>query len=305
MKLRKLLAVALLTLLLMSMGQFTDAGKPKKGGGGSSYDLIVLETVTGYAQAINEANEIVGDFTDSDGSRKPVCWTVSAEGVFAWPLSLGAAAFGGKATDITDEQAICGYLFTGTHDDSALSACVWPNALAEPASLPLGSFGERSVASAINENGVVVGLLWGADRYLPFAAAWGIRDDGTITDPLILGPGGAEDVNAGNLAVGRSSDLAFRWQLGWDGTTLTVVTADEVFDPVTFPSSTVDAVNDFGDLCGDRHVPNVGSTFAYLVDDSLNEYALEPLIDNRRTYTQNYDADSVNNANKIWSVLKQ
>ena len=305
--------VTLTFALFCFTAQAKKPGAPPGGGGGgtSSYKIVELAHRPGHAYGINNLGDCVGEITDIDGLTKPYFWLVNdAGGVGSFPLSLQAPAEDpvlttGSAQDINDDGLIVGYC--GELAEWTL-ATYWPDALADPVILPVPLDSLRSVAYAVNSNGVVVGHYLDSLGLL-HPVAWGLRSDATIAGPVEMqsGPGSrgiAEDVNDWQTVVGWQDVAghveAWVWQLVWDEITLSLESGSSLtpqFPAGVYVDSFAHSVNNDGDICGMRN-PG-GRAEAYFLnrqDGVLVEQPLAFLVDNKRTGSANNYARSLNNA---------
>lgn len=263
------------------------AGKPDKSGGGkgdtasSSPTMIVLDTGAGYANGINQQGEIVGYLVDANGDI-PCHWTISESGaVTVTELPLGNLN-GGRANDINQAGMIVG------------EGQFWLDKTRDPVSLPVPSGTGRVRAEAINDRGIIVGSYEDPDGN-DHAAAWAVRTDGTLSNPLDLGAGYAIcwDVNNSDVAVGERNEIAMRWQLALVGQSLALNSEQPLFTS----SSAAKGINDSGDICGTVQAggSNAQAFLLMHLEEGLVKVPL-PEQDSGRQDTQNKDAFALNNA---------
>ena len=250
------------------------------GGGTSRYTLVPLDTRPGYQWSgvndINESGDAVGWLEDADGSAEAVAWEVTLTGgavsvaQYALPLPSDQVVVGSDALGVNDFGEIVGNITVVGVDGSTLRTAVyWQDAASPPVTLAPLPGHRHSMATSINNGGLVVGVSAGAipdtNRH---AVAWKIGTPGSAeAEPLDLGTlagatySEAADVNNADAlgiaqVVGTSGDKDFFLRaVLWE---IDVITFAVIRGPVDLgflrnerPISQGDAINDQGTTCGD------------------------------------------------------
>ena len=309
------------------------AGKPDKPGGGggkpgtAGYTLVALPDelggtdLNGYAEGLQEVRDESGELVGVEvvgmlGGRAHH-WQVDASGAIVGTSELPLPAGADPETTFSTAQDINqGGLVVGcARPSGALRPLVWLDPLnpdSTPIELPVPSgFAGSARAININNHGLVVGWLRASDG-IEYVVAWGIKPDGTVVGPEVIGLGdaGAPDVNDAGTVVATVNHQAQRWQVDWNGETLSVsppeiLTAemvDEKGDAETITLPRVAGINEYGDVCGTyRPVPD-GSYEAYLLTAEGVLIEMPKLVDNKRRGTANYQASDLNDAAELQSV---
>ncbi|MBL8816509.1 MAG: hypothetical protein JNL58_10800 [Planctomyces sp.] len=311
----KHVAVVVVTIFLLTASNLSEAAKPPAGGGGgttTSYRTVPLSSSEGLVQAVNGSGEMVGYV---QGPMQAQHWTVSDTNVVISTtldsdLVVGdqIISFDSGASDINDQGFIVGALGFYEFPDQ-WRPVIWNNKNGPARELPIpqGTTGEAYGISnqPLAFNGlkaVVVGRF--IDRNstpdpVTYAVAWGILDDQnfTITQPVILDVGMATpeiteyetvamSINSSLAVVGVVEQMAHRWQLSlnWNNSTpvFSVTSTTALFPSAA--SSTANAINDSGDICGEA------SGRAYLLENVngvLTNRTLPLLVNTSRTSTTN------------------
>lgn len=314
----------LITLVAWTCLASSSALAQKKG----TYRIIGLSADPGEVYAMNAAGVCVGQTQDATGRDNPHAWTIDADNQVV-EADLATNDLGGWANDINQDGIIVGTLaeqaFQGTE-----RGVVWLDRTAEPMLLTLpagdGRIFDASTALAVSDRpneylqtvivGRIVELV--GNEYVFTAAAWAVRNDGTIDPPLPLDIAYgaiAQDVNSSLTVVGNDDYGAIRWQLAWlpgvsGGGELTLVAGQRLFAAGLYNGSYAVAINADGDICGSRSTPNGGTADrAFLLDrvvtkdsqgnvtgETLVDRPLMDLVENRRESTQSFWAYGLDNS---------
>jgi hypothetical protein len=250
-------------------------GGGNDGGGGETGGGILIEklddaggTATqGRAWDVNDFREVVGTVRTSSGEDAAAHWVVTeVDGVIESSLSLlsgGCDAFG-----INDVGEIVGKTYNA---DGTSIALYWPAPTSAPIELPPLPGHDVSVASSINNDGLICGYVsvsgqedWQADR----AVVWRVtasNDGPVISDPVELPAGGvgssAQDVNDNDdlgvaqvVGTQRDTQTPLLWEVQSlpDGT-LSVASTPQVLDVGAFATG----INNGGQVCGRTDVDAV------------------------------------------------
>jgi hypothetical protein len=309
-------------LLLASAGlfdpsaAFAQKGKPGGGGGGgttASYQLVPLAATPGLVTSLNASGQMVGYV---QGPLRATHWELDAQGTVATTLldrellvDGEVVSFDSAAQNINDQGLIVGAL--GHYDtNSGWRPVVWwdesapARALPVPDGMLLDDGGAYAVSNAsplhVGLQAVAVGRLIETvgSGFQTFVTAWAIHADGSLSEPVILAVGVfdkyasvAIDINSSLTLVGTVDRQAMRWQLAWDGESLSVISAQNLF-PGTQDSDTA-AINEFGDICGLR------SGAAYLLENVggvLTERSLAKLVNSKQERADNVRAGALDNS---------
>lgn len=307
------LSVLVLCSVYLFLSQLGFAAKPSGGGAAGTYRIVPLASSPGLVQSINASGQMVGFFRDPPLAAH---WELDAQGNVATitldrEILVGdeIVAYDSVAGDVNDQGIIAGAL--GNYETGTdWRPVVWFDEFAPARELPIpaGIVLDGGEAFAVSNylaahtglQAVVVGRFIEAvgTSFHTHVAAWAIRTDGSIADAVVLDVGvtgkfesAAVDINSGLTVVGTLDQQAMRWQLAWDGQTLSVTTSQSLFPGVQFSSTS--AINDSGDICGTR------SGTAYLLENVggvLTERSLGKLVDNRRDGTDNVRAAALDNS---------
>src|SRR5215831_232462 len=153
---------------------------------------------SGYANAVNNAETVVGCFGSGIGSGRAFSYSVASGALFDLQAQLGGVA-NGEARGINNNQMVVG----GTWNGSARGSFLYnlkKNKLT-PISPP-GAF--QSTATAINDNNQVVGMMWPtADPYAGHQAY--LYDAGTGAFTVLPGEVSPYGINNTGVVVGRGA----------------------------------------------------------------------------------------------------
>ena len=170
-------------------------------------DLGTLGGPTSEASAINAAGQVVGTASDIYDNNRPFLWS-TANGM--QDLGTLGGPYGGAGALNSNGVVVGSALPTGPFN--YVNAFRWTQA---GGMMELGTVGVDSGASAINDNGDVVGFSYVADGSVHaflWTAAGGIQDIGTLGGLTCLAAGindSGEVVGYSNTASG--TDHAFFW----------------------------------------------------------------------------------------------
>lgn len=159
----------------------------------SMVDLGSLGGTSACATGINNAGQIVGYSTGSDGQQHPFSWNAT-NGMQIMPTDSHFVPL-----DINDNGVVAGYVDT--------YAAFWSS------SLGLNALGEAGgVATSVNNNGLITGWAGrNVDPYMQKTYVWSL--DGSATDLGFSPYSGslAFGINSGGQVVGTANGEAFVW----------------------------------------------------------------------------------------------
>jgi len=309
-------------LLCWSLAQAKGPGKP--GGGGETTGRFVSvrlpdeagdtdrnSVANGMIELRDHADELVGlevvGYVDDQAYYWAVDSTGAVLGAFALPFPEDAApeAFT-VAEDINANGTIVGS--GGVWPD--LRPLVWSDAFAIPVALSVGSAAFQGVAHDVNSHGLIVGRL-DIDENTNAIGVWGIQAGGESVGPVILGTGvvGTPAVNDADQVVATVNLQACRWQVDWNGTTLTVSQPDLLTAEVVGSNGTsqtiflprVTGINEHGDVCG-QYRPDGGALQGYLLTAEGELIDVPDLVENRRYGTGEPAVSDLNDAAEVHSI---
>jgi hypothetical protein len=250
-----------------------------------NYEIIQLSNRLGMVRAINSSGEMVG-FLEVGGIQTATNWQLTSSGVAESKLSLSFfegddhSLRSGSADGINDQGIIVGTIEDASTGYVEILPVCWinrtslPQILSYDPSIPAEMYVRGSAFSVCNTPSLAAGLKAvivghyveypeGAIENKPaitHAVAWAISDSGSIALPLELAVfpsvAGNEyrtvaiDINARLTVVGSVGDQAVRWQLSWNGNSLTVISTTVLFPNLSWSNSR--AINENGDICGER-----------------------------------------------------
>lgn len=287
------------------------AGKGNKGGA-AAFTLVPLPHHSGsmdeisYAEGLHElqdeAGELVGMEVVGISGGDAHYWMLDADGnmltAMALPLPAGAdpETTVTAAKDINDEGIIVG----SAGSSGAGTAFFWPSFLESPTELRLpDGFDGNATAININNNGLIVGWLSSATE--ESIVVWGLKTDGDVVGPIVLGADAevwAPDVNDAGIVVGTIQYQAYRWQVDWDGESLSASAAESLWAGA-LPLQSATGVNEQGDICG-HYSPNGRQTYLLTTEGVLID--MPYVVDNRRYATRNLAANDLNDAATVDSI---
>ena len=273
---RRILLIAMAACLLCCT--VAEAKKPPNPPGGGGYTLVPLSDDTGdyevasYASGANEVwidgefsgLEVVGNVVGSSA----YCWALDAGGTVvqttALPMPANSEAGDiAAAHDINDQGMIVGA--GGSFSPLVLRPLFWLDKL-PPVNSPILA-GHTGVAVDVNNNGMIVGQLNKPADSTQLAVVW--QYTGTITDedtgqdvptfagPLVLAEETtvwAPRLNDAGTVVATVNYQAHRWQIDWDGQTLS---------PLAHDILRIEAVDENGDRADDYALDSHGCQRAW------------------------------------------
>lgn len=228
--------------------------------GGAVTYLAATETYgSSGAVGINDAGLVVGNVSQYYGApSQAVVWS----GFDVTPLT-NAGGTSSVATGVNGVGQISGYI-RGYPGSESPQAVVWQGGAVTVLS-NLRTSNAYSIASAVNDNGVVVGVASDADSQL-HAVFW--RDGSLATLASLSSSDVALGVNNAGLVVGQlnSSGGAARAAL-WDIKTGKGGDLNAVMAPGTLPNGVIlvgaNGINDAGDIVGTSFNKMTGSFGAF------------------------------------------
>jgi probable HAF family extracellular repeat protein len=227
----------------------TASGKP--GIGTESFEVTVDQTDLGTlgiqdveALSVNDAGQIAGTAAVGSGTvGHPFLWE---NGVMR-DLGLPAGSTSARGEAINNAGQVAGYAYFAVNGQPTPRAFVWSNSTGYVV-LPSLNGATSSMASAINDNGVIAGSSGG------HAVIW---INGVITDIHTFPTGGstAYDVNSAGEVVGDYGGEVFKW---------TPATGMQLVRTMSANSGEGLGINDNGDVVGWGAVPGATENYAYL-----------------------------------------
>ena len=308
----QILAITVTTCLFCVT--IADAKKPEKppGGGGGDigsggYARVLLSDEqgnTGIAGTANELREVVSNGALSGVevvgalSGKAYYWLLDSAGnvIMATPLPAPPAPDLSAAMDLNAAGVVVGS--RGVLAD--VRPVYWPSLSSAPVDLPVPA-GLTGNAVNINENGMIVGELDDPINETELAAVWQLTGDpaNPVAGPLLLTEATTvwvPAINDAGTVVVTSAFQGLRWEVNWDGTSLTASAAEELTGSIPDENGVPRAVilhstglNELGDLCGEYTAIGGGmwGTFLLLSDGTLIDL---PTPDSKRYVPLNNDA---------------
>jgi hypothetical protein len=212
---------------------------------------------------INETGQVVGFIELSGGGYLGIHFDLTS-GVYTELVGSNVAS------GINNHNEIVGSVWIG---ENVERAAYWAGPSAEPVILPPISEEDQSVANAINDDGFIVGYSRhpGAERGVVWRVTFDSEESPVVEGPRELPPlpghsvtwgmginnpsAGPILVTGSSVGVGIDSRMATVWTVG-------LTTEGELADPgpayglgtlqrLETSYSSADAINDFGDVCGD------------------------------------------------------